>query len=319
MKKVLIWFLSAILLYTLWYFSPLNLEKKVLEIMYNSSLSMEKFLDTLSKYSINADLITDPNRTGLIGSEFTEITTTSGDLQAKRTTTNPDFAALMAYLLLKVGVKEGDCVAIGASGSFPGVIISVLSACKSIGAKPLVIATIGASQWGANNLDFNILDLYTRLVKFGFEPPLFFMYGGSDNTGKDFGDIIRKKLIKKAEEYGFLIKESTGFENDVYKVFNAYFENCNSKISAFVNIGGNLINIGRSTQNARLYGIVNPKNLEDTLGIMNLMSSDQIPVLSFLNIREISVKYRIPWDPIPLPKVSLQRTKELYKNFLLSK
>ncbi len=34
----------------------------------------------------------DPNRTGMIGQEYTPITTTIGELPAKRTATNPDFA-----------------------------------------------------------------------------------------------------------------------------------------------------------------------------------------------------------------------------------
>ena len=42
-----------------------------------------------------APVAADPNRTGMIGLEFTAITTTLGDLPSKRTTTNPDFAAAL--------------------------------------------------------------------------------------------------------------------------------------------------------------------------------------------------------------------------------
>src|SRR5204862_5165026 len=41
----------------------------------------------------------DPNRTGMIGAEFTNITTTLGDIASKRTTTNPDFAAALVRLI----------------------------------------------------------------------------------------------------------------------------------------------------------------------------------------------------------------------------
>src|SRR6187399_876105 len=40
----------------------------------------------------------DPNRTGLIGPDWSETTTTIGEVQAKRTTTNPDLAAAVARI-----------------------------------------------------------------------------------------------------------------------------------------------------------------------------------------------------------------------------
>src|SRR5690606_13924448 len=68
---------------------------------------------------IALDRAADPNGTGLIGVEDSKITTSSGQLEAKRTTTNPDFAALVVSLLREVGVGKGDAVAVGASSSFP--------------------------------------------------------------------------------------------------------------------------------------------------------------------------------------------------------
>src|SRR5688572_5642500 len=41
----------------------------------------------------------DPNRTGMVGQEFTAMTTTPGTLRYKRTPTSPDFAAGMARYL----------------------------------------------------------------------------------------------------------------------------------------------------------------------------------------------------------------------------
>ncbi len=72
----------------------------------------------------------DVNRTGLIGLETSPITTTLGNLEAKRTTTNPDFAALLVRLLAEAGVKRGETIAVGASGSFPALIVAALSAAK---------------------------------------------------------------------------------------------------------------------------------------------------------------------------------------------
>ena len=55
----------------------------------------------------------DPMKTGLIGLESSPLTTTLGQLEAKRTTTNPALAALLVRLLRQAGVKKGS-----ASGSW---------------------------------------------------------------------------------------------------------------------------------------------------------------------------------------------------------
>ena len=70
---------------------------------------------------INKEL--DPNETGIIGDTFTTITSSLGNLEAKRTSTNPAFAALMVRLFHQAGLEKGSVVAIGASGSFPGLIV----------------------------------------------------------------------------------------------------------------------------------------------------------------------------------------------------
>ena len=84
---------------------------------------MEQSLKTIQDYciqhQINTDNPEDSRHTGLIGPEWSEITTTLGDPEAKRTTINPNFAALIAHLLQEAGVKKGDTIAIGSSASFP--------------------------------------------------------------------------------------------------------------------------------------------------------------------------------------------------------
>ena len=45
------------------------------------------------------------------------------------------------------------------TGSMPGANIAVLTACKSLGLYPVTISSVGASQWGANQIDFTWLDM----------------------------------------------------------------------------------------------------------------------------------------------------------------
>lgn len=127
----------------------------------------------------------DPNRTGLIGMDFTPTTTTVGSLAAKRTATSPEAAALLVRLLTEAGVGQGDVVAIGASGSFPGFIVATLSACKALGVTPILITSLGASSWGANIPEFTWLDMEQALADAGvFEwKSVAVSLGGDDDQG----------------------------------------------------------------------------------------------------------------------------------------
>ncbi|TFH36998.1 MAG: poly-gamma-glutamate system protein, partial [Bacteroidia bacterium] len=97
---------------------------------------MKASIDIISAYcrdnEINIDRINDPALTGLVGGEMTGITTTLGHLEAKRTTLDPRFASLVVELLTQAGVKRGDTIAIGSSGSFPALMIASLAAAEAM-------------------------------------------------------------------------------------------------------------------------------------------------------------------------------------------
>ncbi|HBK61259.1 MAG TPA: hypothetical protein DDZ84_10780, partial [Firmicutes bacterium] len=119
---------------------------------------------------IHLDPELDPNSTGLIGAEFTPITTTLGVLEAKRTSTNPAFAALMVRYFLEAGLEPGDVVAVGASGSFPALVLATLAACRAVDLQPAVVYSIGASMYGANTPGFTFGDMLILLNHRGLLP-----------------------------------------------------------------------------------------------------------------------------------------------------
>ena len=75
---------------------------------------------------ITIDPATDVNETGMIGLRWSGMTTTLGVLEAKRTSTQPDFAGVVVGLLKQCGAKRGDRVAVNLSGSFPALGLSVI-------------------------------------------------------------------------------------------------------------------------------------------------------------------------------------------------
>src|SRR5262245_32588945 len=75
-------------------------------------LSMNAIRAEETALGFTVDLVNDPNSTGMIGQEYTLITTDRGDLSVKLMTTNPNFAAVIVEMLGKAKLKKGDCVAV---------------------------------------------------------------------------------------------------------------------------------------------------------------------------------------------------------------
>ena len=119
--------LAAFSLVELW---PSGAEPRCLDAMVRAGQIMEQAIQAIrerrEQTGAGFDPGIDPNRTGLIGPEYTPLTTTIGELEAKRSTTNPNIAGFIVYLLCKAGVKPGDSVAIGSSGSFPALMVASL-------------------------------------------------------------------------------------------------------------------------------------------------------------------------------------------------
>ena len=139
----------------------------------------------------------DPNETGLVGSPFSLITTDEGDLDAKLTTLDPNFSAGMVELMLRMNLQKGDTVAILLTGSMPGANIAVLTAANAMGLIPMVITSVGASQWGANHADFTWLDMESILFNKGLinSRSVAASVGGRNDMGRLLSPAGREIII----------------------------------------------------------------------------------------------------------------------------
>ena len=87
---------------------------------YNSKVKAANLMKTamheLKNYrmeqSIFIDIENDPNETGLVGEPFSLITTDEGDLDAKLTTLDPNFSAIIVDLMYQLNLSKNDTVAI---------------------------------------------------------------------------------------------------------------------------------------------------------------------------------------------------------------
>jgi poly-gamma-glutamate system protein len=267
---------------------------------------------------IPVDPVSDPNGTGLIGVETSAITTSSGRLEAKRTTTNPDFAALVVSLLSEAGVRRGDAIAVGASSSFPALIVATLSAAKAMGVEPVVISSLGASEWGANNPDFSWLDMEDCLMSAGVLDiaPAARALGGEEDVGGGMDPGGRSLLEARIKESGIPFLEEPDLARNVEARMRIYRDRAGSRpIKAFVNIGGSSANIGTNAEVLKLRpglasAVFVPPPAER--GVLQAMAAAHVPVIHLLNVKGLCERSGLPWDPRPLPRPGAGR---IYRDF----
>jgi poly-gamma-glutamate system protein len=286
---------------------PASIRKEMIEAAGLMARAEAAIRDCRARSGFPVDENSDPNRTGLIGLETSPITTSLGNLAAKRTSTNPNFAGLAARLFYEAGARKGDVVAVGASGSFPALIIATLSAAKVMGLRPLVISSLGASEWGANIPGFNWLDMEECLRSSGVLDvrPIALAMGGDEDMGGDMASEGRDLLRTRIKESGVPFLENSNLRANVEERLKLYGEAAGGRpFKAFINVGGSWANIGTNPEVLKLQpglvrNIIVPP-LEER-GVLQAMAARKIPVIHLLNLRGLAERYGLPWDPKPLP------------------
>ncbi len=258
---------------------------------------------------IPIDPKTDPNDTGMIGLPTSSITTSLGSLEAKRTTTNPAFAGLLVRLIHDAGARRGDVVAVGASSSFPALVIATLAACRVLGVEPLMISSLGSSEWGANIPEFNWWDIEDCLDASGVLAvhPIAYSIGGIEDRGTDMSPAGRDLITRQASERGIKLLEEPGLEPSVAARMRLYDERAGGRpLRAFINIGGSWVNLGLDSKVLEVAPGLNMKGGPHEIrgfpppsqqGMIFAMARRGVPVIHLLYIKGLCREYGLPWDP----------------------
>lgn len=258
-----------------------------------------------NKKNIKIDTSSDINTTGMIGQDFSEITTTLGNLEAKRTSTNPNVSAVIVDMFNELKLQPGDRIAVNFSGSFPALNIATMCAIEKMNLEPIIISSIGSSTHGANDPELSYLDIENYLYNEGLltNKSAYFSIGGMYDIGKEMNPAIRDKIVERIKGYGYNLL----YDDDLIHNINSRYEIYNSVdyIKCFVNVGGNDASFGDS--NVMVYvdgGIITelPKK-DNSTGLIQLFLRDNIPAIHILNIKSLAIKYGLPVDPFPLPSV----------------
>ncbi len=280
------------------------------EEMLEAADRMQQATATVAQFceaaGIQVDESRDPNRTCLIGPEYTPLFTTLGQLEAKRTTINPDVAGLLVHLLLEAGVTAGDTIAVGASASFPALSMATLAAAEAMDVIPITIISLGSSSYGATRPEFNLLHIYELLLDEGLlaTPAAGISLGGENDVGTEFDSVLREALLRQIRTSGIPLISDPDLNGNVNQRLAIYSGTVENGVAAFVNIGGSDANLGVSPL---VLEVTPGLNTELTLpppnerGVLFEMGARGVPVIHLLHVRGLAQRYGLPWDPIPLP------------------
>ncbi len=265
--------------------------------------SLRVIANHAQKHNLIAAKDIDPWQTGVIGPEWSEITTTVGHPEAKRTTLNPAWAQLMVNLMREAGIRKGDTIALGCSGSFPALMIATLSAARAMQLHTRTIVSVGSSSFGASNPQLTLPDIYGLLYEEGLvsEPLAGCSPGGDEDLGSGFDPAVRDEILAKIRASGIPLILEPDLQDNVQKRMNIYEGNHPGSVKLFVNTGGSLPNMGSSTGVLKLRpGLIRKAGMPDLQhqGMIHAFVKQGVPVIHLLNIRQLASRYDIPWDPV---------------------
>jgi poly-gamma-glutamate system protein len=205
-------------------------------------------------------------------------------------------------------------VAVGASGSFPALLVAALAATEALGAEAVVILSLGASSYGATRPDFHLLDLHQFLLGADLveAAPVAVSLGGDGDGGEELDDNVREALIREVETRGYSLILEADLPSNLQRRMEVY-----GSVSAFINVGGAEANMGTHSRvlsippglSLELADRVDPPPREER-GVLFEMAARGFPVIHLLNVRGLALRYGLPWDPASLPEAGATRLRD---------
>jgi poly-gamma-glutamate system protein len=253
------------------------------------------------------DVVNDPNQTALIGQDLTAITTDQGYIEAKLTSINPNFAAVVVDMLKEADLKQNDAVAVSFTGSFPALNIAVIAAIQTLKLKPVIITSVGASNWGANDPYFTWLDMEKVLYDAGLFKckSVAASMGGGLDKGRGLSPEGRNLIQSAIERNGVEFINEEYLEKSIDRRMTIYKSHSKKPFKLFINVGGGIASIG-SIENYQFIpgGYSEPLTIKNfpIKGVLIRMSEENIPFIHLMNITLLAEKYGLPISPSPLPQ-----------------
>ena len=251
----------------------------------------------------------DPASSGIIGQWMTPVTSVYGNLHAKQTSINPNFAAAILQMLKQAGIEEGSIVAVAFSGSFPAINACVCAAIETLNCKPLIISSASASQWGANSPSYLWIDMESvlhkqKLIRFR---SLAASLGGREDRAVGMSAEGIDMLKQAVKRNGLTLIEASSYEESVQKRLELYQNNATTvPITAYINVGGSTASVGTPEDKRSLSPGLTTAHPGNDMKLDSVMSSfleADVPVIHLSQIQTLAREYGFPQRPSSIPDV----------------
>lgn len=251
----------------------------------------------------------DPGQTGLIGDAMTTVTSLPASLSAKQTSVNPNYAAAVVDMLRQAGIEKGDCVAVGYTGSFPAFDLCVCAALATLEVRPIAVASVASSQFGANDPDFLWLDMERLLYEKGlisFRSTAASL-GGYGDRGRGMSDDAVDLLIAAVQRNELPLLKAESLAAAIDQRMQIYRDGAEGRpIKAYINVGGGAASLRGATGRELFLPGLNLSPSIDALradSVMARFALQGMPVINMVRAEELAGQYGFECAPASMPVV----------------
>jgi len=269
------------------------------ELGRRAETTVWKGFDTVWQARLRADMADtthDSSKTGMIGQEYTPLTTTLGNETAKELSTRSGWASWIVEELSKRGIKAGDKIAISMTGSFPGMNLAVLAALQTLDVEVKGISSVGASSWGANEPGFTWPEIEYLLksegvLKIGCGAVTF---GGTGDRGLEWKEAEVALAAEVVRRCGLPLIKPRNLRDAVSR--RLLFYGKPKQYKAYINVGGGAATLGGGSKMRFIRGgwFEEPMGLQGSPnGVMDTFLEAGVPCLNLLYLDDMNRRYGI--------------------------
>jgi poly-gamma-glutamate system protein len=282
---------------------------------FQASLAMKQGMEKIKNYRLkkigplNEEF--DPAGSGMIGLPDSPISSKAGQLTAKQNSINPNWGAVMVTLYKEAGLKTGDTVAMGFSGSFPALNLAAVVAAEVLKLNIIPITSVAASTWGANIPDLTWLDMERILQKEGIikQKSVAASLGGLEDIALGKSKKKRALLSTAIERNGLHPLEFESTKEHIDERMALYWKFAEeNRIAAYLNVGGSLGSVGTKTTKKLFSPGLNINPPQEALsvdGVITRFAREGIPVIHMVYVEKLLKKYGLDESIETIPEVGV--------------
>lgn len=279
-----------------------KLQAGAMEAIKKERLRIRKSLDPFA----------DPSGSGIIGRNLSPITSVVGYLAAKQTSANPNFAAAFVHMMKRLKLEKGDRVAIGASSSFPALNLATLVSCRVLKLRCVMISSVSASMYGANDPRLTWLDMERIAYREGFvnTRSVAASIGGADDNGEQMSPAGVRLILKAIKRNKVPLIRGGTVEANIEARMRIFEETAeDDTYAAYINLGGGEASVGSHFTKVLFRPGINrrlPRKPIPDEGVMTLMmKKHDIPLLHVSGVSRIADRYGLPRAPQKTPPLAV--------------